>query len=63
MSSLGATARWPDGVVVLLNQRYSTGTARIGSADPAAHPVINQRMLEDRRDLSRLREAVRRTAD
>jgi choline dehydrogenase len=62
MSSLGATAPWPDGVVVLLNQCYSTGTVRIRSADPAAHPSIDQRMLEDTRDLSRLREAVQRTA-
>ena len=47
------------GVGVWLNAPYSTGTVEVTSTDPAAPPMIHQRMLSDERDIRRLREAVK----
>ncbi|WP_026819393.1 GMC family oxidoreductase [Arthrobacter castelli] len=44
---------------VWLNQNYSRGELTLTSADPAAQPEVNLRMLSDERDLSRLRHGVR----
>lgn len=41
-------------------QAFSQGELRIVSPDPEVEPVIEERMLSDRRDLVRLRDGVRR---
>lgn len=48
------------GIVVSLYQAFSQGVLRIVAADPRVEPVIEERMLSDRRDLVRLRDGVRR---
>lgn len=45
--------------LVWLNQAHSRGALTLTSADPAAQPVLDQRMLADPRDLSRMRAGVR----
>ena len=47
-------------IVVSVFQAFSQGQLRISSADPLVEPVIEERMLSDRRDLVRLRDGVRR---
>ena len=50
-------------VAAVLEQAYGTGTLRLASADPHAAPIVEQKFLEDERDLRRLtscfREALR----
>ena len=47
-------------IVVSVFQAFSQGELRITSPDPQVEPVIEERMLSDRRDLVRLRDGVRR---
>ncbi len=47
-------------IVVSVFQAFSQGELRIISPDPQVEPVIEERMLSDRRDLVRLRDGVRR---
>ncbi len=44
---------------VWLNKNHSRGELTLASRDPAAQPVVDQRMLSDERDLPRLRHGVR----
>ena len=46
-----------------VNKAYSQGSVTLRSADPAAEPLVDFRMLSDRRDLERLRAAFRFVAD
>jgi choline dehydrogenase len=50
-------------VAAVLEQAYGTGTLRLASADPHAAPIVEQKFLEDERDLRRLtgcfRDAMR----
>ncbi len=48
-------------IAAVLEQSYSTGTLRLSSADPGAKPLIEQRFLEDERDLSRLVQCFKDT--
>lgn len=41
-------------VAAVLEQAYGTGTLRLASADPGAHPIVEQKFLKDPRDLRRL---------
>lgn len=41
------------------NQVFSRGRVRVVSLDPAAHPVIEENMLDDERDVQRLRAGAR----
>ena len=43
-----------------LYQAHSRGTLTLQSADPDAHPVVEENMLDDPRDLLRMRDGVRR---
>ena len=45
---------------VWVNECYSRGTLRLTSRDPFAQPAIEENMLDDPRDLRRLRDGVRR---
>ncbi len=47
-------------VIPWVNQCFSRGRLFVSSADPEAHPVVDERMLSDEGDLLRLRDAVRR---
>ena len=46
--------------MVSLYQAFSQGSLRVVAPDPKVEPVIEERMLSDRRDLVRLRDGVRR---
>ncbi|GAA2821633.1 GMC family oxidoreductase [Saccharopolyspora taberi] len=46
-------------LVVWLNQVRSRGEVLLATADPAAQPLLDQRMLADPSDLARLRSGVR----
>jgi 5-(hydroxymethyl)furfural/furfural oxidase len=46
-----------------VNKAYSQGSVTLRSADPAAEPLVDFRMLSDRRDLERLRAAFRFVAE
>jgi 5-(hydroxymethyl)furfural/furfural oxidase len=46
-----------------VNKAYSQGSVTLRSADPAEEPLVDFRMLSDRRDLERLRAAFRFVAD
>ena len=48
---------------VWVNKSYSQGTVGLASADPLAEPVVDFRLLSDRRDLLRLRQAFRFVAE
>lgn len=48
---------------VWVNQCFSTGELHITSKDPKAHPIIEENMLDDHRDRSRMREGLRLLAD
>ena len=45
---------------VCLFECFSRGTVRLASPDPVADPVIEMGMLEDERDLARMRDGARR---
>ena len=56
----------PTGIGMLgvwLNECVSTGELRIVSRDPQAQPRIEENMLDDARDLARMRQGVRQLAD
>ena len=42
------------------NQCFSRGELRLAAADPFVHPVIEENLLSDERDLIRMRDGVRR---
>jgi 5-(hydroxymethyl)furfural/furfural oxidase len=46
-----------------VNKAYSQGSVTLRSADPADEPLVDFRMLSDRRDLERLRKAFRFIAE
>ena len=48
---------------VWVNKPYSQGSVTLRGANPAEEPVVDFRMLSDRRDLVRLRNAFRFVAD
>jgi choline dehydrogenase len=48
---------------VWLNQNYSRGTVTLTSLDPAAQPLVHQRLLSDSRDLLVMREGIRTAVD
>jgi choline dehydrogenase len=41
-------------VAAVLEQAYGTGTLRLASADPYAAPIVEQKFLEDERDMRRM---------
>jgi 5-(hydroxymethyl)furfural/furfural oxidase len=45
---------------VWVNECFSRGTVRLASTDPLAQPVIEENMLDDPRDLLRMRDGVKR---
>ena len=47
---------------VWVNECFSTGELYITSDDPLAQPVIEENMLDDTRDLARMRDGVRQLA-
>jgi len=49
--------------LIWVNKSYSRGSVTLTSADPAAEPEVDFRMLSDRRDLDRLADAIRRSVD
>ena len=48
---------------VWVNECFSTGELRITSNDPLAQPLIEENMLDDERDRSRMRDGVRYLAE
>ncbi|MBE9605303.1 GMC family oxidoreductase N-terminal domain-containing protein [Acetobacteraceae bacterium H6797] len=54
----GPTANGAIGVSVY--DAHSKGEVRLTSADPFANPVVDENMLDDERDLARMRDGVRR---
>lgn len=49
--------------LIWINKSYSRGSVMLTSADAADEPDVDFRMLSDRRDLDRLADAIRRSAD
>lgn len=47
-------------IIGWVNQAFSRGSLRLASDDPDDHPIIDENMLADPRDLERLRDATRR---
>jgi choline dehydrogenase len=45
---------------VWVNECFSRGTVRLASTDPLAQPIIEENMLDDPRDLLRMRDGVKR---
>lgn len=45
---------------VWVNECWSEGTLTLASDDPTVEPVIDERMLDDERDLVRMRDGIRR---
>ena len=64
---LGRNTRAPSANFGLLgvwvNECFSRGSIRLASADPSAQPIIEENMLDDPRDLLRLRDGIRRMID
>jgi len=61
---MNLTPMGPFGLVgAWVNQCWSRGRLHLASADPEAHPVIDEHMLTDERDLVRMRDAVHRLAE
>jgi len=48
--------------LIWVNKSYSRGSVTLTSSDAAAEPEVDFRMLSDRRDLDRLADAIRRSA-
>ncbi len=48
------------GIHCALFEAHSRGTVRLASADPRHQPVVDLNMLDDERDLARLRDGARR---
>jgi choline dehydrogenase-like flavoprotein len=54
----------PVGLIgVWINQCYSEGTLRLASPDPVADPIIDEDMISDERDRSRIVDGVRRIVE
>ena len=54
----------PVGLIgVWINQCYSEGTLRLASPDPAADPIIDEDMISDERDRTRMVDGVRRIVE
>jgi 5-(hydroxymethyl)furfural/furfural oxidase len=49
--------------LIWINKSYSRGSVTLTSADVADEPEVDFRMLSDRRDLDRLADAIRRSAE
>lgn len=57
----GGNASGGPGLLCLwANQEFSRGTLRLASPDPDVHPVIEQNLLNDPGDLTRMRDGVHR---
>jgi 5-(hydroxymethyl)furfural/furfural oxidase len=53
----------PQGAIgIALYDAFSRGEVRLSSADPQANPVVEENMLDDERDLMRMRDGIRRLA-
>ncbi len=53
----------PQGAIgIALYDAFSRGEVRLASADPQANPVVEENMLDDERDLMRMRDGIRRLA-
>ena len=48
---------------VWVNECYSEGMLTLASDDPAVDPIIDERMLDDERDMVRMRDGIRRLLD
>jgi 5-(hydroxymethyl)furfural/furfural oxidase len=48
---------------VWVNGCFSRGTVRLASPDPSLDPIIEENMLDDPRDLARMRDGVRRVIE
>jgi len=55
----GHAAGGPGLLCLWANQQFSRGVLRLASADPDAHPVIDQDLLSDPSDLVRMRDGVK----
>jgi choline dehydrogenase len=60
LASLNPAAAPTGGIFLGLHQPWSRGELRIGSADPEVSPLVEARLLSDKRDLLRMRDGVRR---
>lgn len=58
----GPTPGATGAVSIALYDAFSRGELRLTSADPSAHPDVDENMLADPRDRLRMRDAVRRMA-
>ncbi|AVO45637.1 GMC family oxidoreductase [Phreatobacter cathodiphilus] len=53
----------PQGAIgIALYDAFSRGEVRLAAADPQANPVVEENMLDDERDLIRMRDGIRRLA-
>jgi 5-(hydroxymethyl)furfural/furfural oxidase len=59
----GGEAGGPALLCLWVNQELSRGSLTLASSDPDAHPVIEQNLLSDERDLVRMRDGVRRSLE
>ncbi len=60
----GGTASGGPGLLCLwANQEFSRGRLTLASSDPEVHPVIDQNLLDDDRDLLRMRDGVKRSLE
>jgi choline dehydrogenase len=48
---------------VWVNECFSRGTIRLASTDPLAQPIIEENMLDDRSDVLRMRDGVKRAIE
>ena len=61
---MNVTPMAPVGLLgVWVNECYSEGTLTLASDDPAVDPIIDERMLDDERDMVRMRDGIRRLLD
>ncbi len=49
-------------VAALLYNAFARGTVQLASADPSVDPIVEENMLDDPRDMLRMRDGVRRVA-
>lgn len=59
----GTSAGGPGLLCIWANQQFSRGWLTLASPDPDVHPLIDQNLLDDGRDLERMRDGVRRALD
>ena len=61
MVALNSMASAPVGMIgVWVNECWSEGVLELASDDPSVDPIIEERMLDDSRDLERMRDGIRR---